>query len=227
MHPRTALAILAVLFGTTAIAAEEPDAERKRRQLRTLRLEILDPSSERVIRSLKQLGCMGEDAKSAVPEIEKLLKHKKEEIRDAAIDALVRIGTVDQAVTLLRDEMKNREQPYAEVAAERLARLGPLARDAIPDLEAKLKSNSPSWRIGSALALARIQAGHKEAIESLIQEVSDGVEYRPYYAAKALGDIGPTAKAALPALRELARTGTDAAYRPIVEKAIARIEAQK
>lgn len=219
--------ILAVIFGLLvafAVQADEPspvDAETRKKQLQTLIMALNDPA--RPLTTLKKLACLGDEAKPAVPAIEAMLKHEKEAVRTAAVDVLIRIGAVDRVLPLLLDAIKVRDQAEAVLAAERLGRIGPEAKDAVPELEAKLKLNNPEWRCTAALALARIVPGHKSAIQSLIDDVEDGGELLQLRAAKSLGDIGPDARAALTSLRKLAASSQEAPSK-LVREAIEKIE---
>lgn len=85
----------------------------------------------------QELGALGEKARDATGRLVVLLQREAE--RDFAFDALRQISprSVPDLVTMLGD----RDLAVKIFATQRLARLGPEARDAIPALEAILTSN--------------------------------------------------------------------------------------
>src|SRR5262245_19977436 len=108
----------------------------------------------------------------------------------------------------LRDEGKSADELRAMLAdgdpevqargALGLSRLGPEARDAVPELIPLLKGQTPLTRQNAALALAAIGAGASAAVPALTEALKDSEWAVRRQAAIALGALGPAAKPALP-----------------------------
>ena len=96
-----------------------------------------------------------------------------------------------------------------------LSRLGPEARDAVPELIPLLKSSTPLTRQNAALALAAVGLDAGAAIPALTEALKDPEWAIRRQAAIALGAIGPSAK---PALATLKRLESDA-QKPVREAA--------
>ena len=103
-----------------------------------------------------ELGDLGDDAKSAVEALRKLLGEKSIGVRIAAGYALCRIGQVEEGLPTLLEGLKHNERGVWNSSADFLARIGPPAKAAIPTLEEAGKggadhiadiSNEALWRI--------------------------------------------------------------------------------
>lgn len=82
-----------------------------------------------------ELGDLGDDAKSAVEPLRKLLGEKSMGVRIAAGYALCRIGEVEQGLPSLLEGLQHDERGVWNSSADFLARIGPSAKAAIPTLE--------------------------------------------------------------------------------------------
>jgi HEAT repeat protein len=101
-----------------------------------------------------ELAALGDKAREATSRLTALLQHDDE--RDFAFDALRQISprSVPDLITMLSD----RDLAVKQFATQRLARLGPDARDAIPALEAVLQSRErEELKKNVAEALKRIK----------------------------------------------------------------------
>jgi HEAT repeat protein len=106
--------------------------------------------------------------------------------------------SVAQLVRMLND----RSPAVQAQGAFGLSRLGPDARDAVPDLIEALKKDS-LVRQNAALALGKIGPDAREAVPALIEVLGDPEWIIRRQAVLALGQIGADARAALPALQKL------------------------
>ncbi len=162
----------------------------------------LGPKAEQVVPSLLSMA-QGSIAKSAHPRA--LLASFGPRI----------VGVLEKA---LRDEKAERR----EAAAEVLGRIGPPARAAVPSLVAALKDKSSAVALTAAMALAQIDATRAAAAVPLLADSLDVPG-----AAVALANIGPDARAAVPALIAALKPRKDAAnqeaLRASARVALARI----
>jgi hypothetical protein len=101
-------------------------------------------------------------------------------------------------VTALANALKDLDGGVRRAAAGSLGAIGPEAVDAIPSLAATTMDPDPSVRNATIEALGRI--GSPAAVPVLVQALKD--PRTGSLAVRALGNMGPTARGAIPALRE-------------------------
>ncbi len=129
--------------------------------------------------------------------------------RDAAILALGRIGPRAKAALpalrrILNDNDKGNDNfSYRMLAAYAIARIDPSDKIAFPFFLTSLDIGGHRGR--AVFLLSRMGRESKKAAPALIKDLTPNKKFRftRRSTASALGDIGPDAKAALPALREL------------------------
>jgi HEAT repeat protein len=127
------------------------------------------------------LGAMGPEAKEAVPEL----------------------------VALIEDERQGffPKGFYRDVVLEALAAIGPEAKAAVPAVTKLLKAKEGFTRVLAAYALWRIDRQTQVALAVFLKELANRKEELvPIMAARALSDMGPEAKPAVPALLELLKS---------------------
>src|SRR5262249_54312917 len=91
-------------------------------------------------------------------------------------------------------------------AAIALGDLGPAGRPAVPALvQASLWDEEPAVRVGAAVALWKIDRERPLALSVLVQALGDANELICWVAAEFLGQMGPAAGGAVPALRQALR----------------------
>jgi HEAT repeat protein len=169
------------------------------------------------------LGRIGGSARTAVPALVRALKDK--DLMGGPLDALGDLGpAAKEAVPALTALL---EQGWGREAARALGQIGPPAKPAVPALIKLLDSTDPQPRSGvpeeflkqahaharieAALALWRV-ARQRRGIPVLVDLVQDkagafqgNLFHVREYAAAALGEIGPAAQAAVPALIQALR----------------------
>lgn len=165
-----------------------------------------------------------------------LLSHRKPQIRDQAIDALVQYGPGQ--VPALRKVVRETKSVDARVSALRaLSALGLAAKAAVPDLAAACRAEEWDVRAAAAEALGVTGQGDPRATEALITALKDEDAAVRAAAAKALrkcgadgsdvvarltealGDTDPNVQSA--AADALGRMGADAEVAlPALEKAL-------
>jgi HEAT repeat protein len=153
------------------------------------------------------LGCIGRPAKDAVPALIAMLKDKEKEARESATWALGKIGLDAKAAVpaLIKTAKKDRDHG---LAAEALGRIGADARAAVPTLVELLDQSSAEARIRIALAHWRITGHEETAVKVLTAALTDEQSAVRCDAADALGEMGPKARAAVPALIALMKRTT-------------------
>jgi HEAT repeat protein len=165
------------------------------------------------------LGMVGAPAKEAVKDLEAVATSDPNHLRRvSARVALIRVaGASDERVRALaaflepvkerRDPTDKGYEPDAELAprfaASQLGELKEKASAAIPQLVVALKHPDAGVRINAAAALGPVGAlNSPESIAALIDTLKNDPEREARRsAAGSLGEIGPKAKAAIPALR--------------------------
>ena len=152
------------------------------------------------------LGRIGPKAKEAVPVLVEALKDVH--VRHQAIEALGLIGHVPEKVVPVLTEILERDgDDWTRMAvAEALGRIGSAAEDAAPSLLRAMDDPSLYVRSAARKALGRMKLLHKVVpISFFIERLKDQDLVRRREAAMALGEIGPPAKEAIPALLWMSR----------------------
>jgi len=112
----------------------------------------------------------------------------------------------------------------ASLAIRALGALGPTARDAAPALIDYVKNGDTRSRPDAATALAKVGGpGLTEVVPTLTQALNDRDADVRHAAVRALGALGPAARSALPALKDLRSQGRES-HSGDVEAAIRTIE---
>ena len=166
---------------------------------------------------------LGPKAKAAVPALIDELNDPNPEYRREVEFALATIGPdAKAAVPGLIKELSDQDPRVQRTAAYALGKIGPDAVDAVPDLQKSLNSDDKFMKVASLWALLHIKVGdeviRKMAIEPLTQALGEtDKDLVKIEAANALGDMGPMAAGAIPALEKL----TGESESPDVRKAAA------
>ena len=201
----------------------------------------------------RALGVIGKAAKPAVQPLIKKLKDSNPSVRRHAAAALGKLGptVAPDAVKPLVEAMKDWYVPVSEEAVLAVGGFGELASFAIPDLKTLMededsKVRAPAarsmWKLtGDAdlVKLALVDAFRKsnvageatlvlaemEAVDELVGLLNCDPDDM-LFPLDALGRLGPKAKSALPALRELSDHPKDY-VREEVQYAISQIEGKE
>jgi hypothetical protein len=168
------------------------------------------PDDDRSKTLLKTLGEMGADAKSAVPSLMELLR-ERESLRLQILDVLGVSGK--RAVPRFKEVLKNADTLDKITLIQAVATLGPDARPFLSELQA-IMIKDRFWDAQEELVSAFKKCGPEGAdgLANVLRTLHDPKS--PYFAPdddrsktllKALGEIGPQAKSAVPVLMELLR----------------------
>ena len=142
-----------------------------------------------------------------------------------ALGALEEIGPgAKSAIPVLIEMLNGNNKFMRENAAKALGSIGPEARTAIPALEKMLKDPEMANRIAAGKALWQIGRS-KAGLTSLMNDAQNWSDMRTTSAVMALGEIGPDAGDAVPALIEAFNTNTIYG-KALVAQALAKIGPQ-
>lgn len=171
----------------------------------------------------------GADSKSAVPQLFTALAAEKEPaVKRLILLALAGAGVDDPAAaSKLTPLLTDPEPRVARGATYVLGKMGPKAKAALPAIQKNLTSSDPDTRLISVWAILQIAPDERahvaKAVPLLISALTHEMELARIEAATALGEMGPAAQTALPALRELLEYDTPP-VRAAAEEAIKKIE---
>jgi HEAT repeat protein len=161
---------------------------------------------------------------------ETALKDEDESVRSQAVHALLQVGPEpDSEVAGLTDSLQNELDVLRFHAAVALGDLGREAQPAVPLLiHTALWDEDPAVRMEAAMALWKIDRTKAPlVIAALIKALANDNELICWIAADRLGQIGPEAREAVPALRQaLERHFKIALVRKGVALALQRIDEQ-
>ena len=176
---------------------------------------------------------LGPKAKEAVMPLTEELKDPDAEYRREVCFALAAIGPdAKGAVPALVKALSDKDEGVRHVATYALGKIGPDAAAAAPDLKKNLTGDDLFLKTASVWALVCIQPKdldfRAKAVPILTKalEESDRERVRTEVAAT-LGEIGPAAKEAIPALEKRAKEDESPAVREACEAALKKIRQSK
>jgi hypothetical protein len=140
-------------------------------------------------------------------------------------------AAIPALIGALSDTDRDRRSPYVAVramAARTLGNFGSKAELAVPKLVSLLHDGNPGVSSSAAIALWQIQRRTTDTVPVLISIIqSRPVGIDNISCIRALGEMGSSARAAIPTLRELKeRTDLDKVYAEPAEQALTRIAAE-
>lgn len=157
--------------------------------------------------AIRSIGYFGSDGATAVPELTVALSDQSSEVRRAAAAALGLIKSAS-AVAALAKALSDPDPEVRCLSALALEAIGPKAAPAIPQLSQALSDSVNYVRIPAVDALGAMGASAVAAVPALVSVLmrknEDGMVL--VSTAYALGNIGPPAKDALPALHQIIDT---------------------
>ena len=174
------------------------------------------------------LGRMGPTAKEAVPMLADIAANDKSiAARREALLALGAIGhDAPEAVQTATSALDDPEEDVRYAACYALGKIGKPAAVAVPKLKKMMADKDEFTTLASAWALAHIEPASAEIAQVSVPLLISGLKSpEPVIrreAIVALGRLGPLAKDAVPALKELAR-GKDVVIRDTANEALKSI----
>jgi HEAT repeat protein len=163
------------------------------------------------------------EANAVLPALrESVARDPDPDVKRVAADSIQLV--VSQEVARLVGLLKDRDDNVRVLAAKALGKMGSPAREAVPALqEAAAKDPDPDVQCVAKDAIRLIQQGTNQDVARFVGLLKDKDENVRMLAAKALGKMGPAAKEALPALKEVAEKDADPDVRGVAKYAMDRI----
>ena len=156
--------------------------------------------------ALRSVGSFGADALLTLPQLIAGLQDSDMQVRMAAAWAISQLAPATNAATVkaLEQALSDPAPRVRSMAAVALRQTGPGAADAVPQLIASLNDPVAFVRAPAADALGAIGPAAKEAVGPLARRLTarDEQVFVLRSISYALGNIGPDARLALPALEE-------------------------
>jgi HEAT repeat protein len=195
----------------------------KKTEVPALAAALGDPSARVRAESALARAALGPQALEAVPDLMRARKDASPEVRKNALAALAANGVDARAgVHELCEALNSADVAVRTRAALTLAGLGSEAAPAVPVLVSLL--NDPKVGAYAARALAGVG---EDAVPALLRLLEDGSALTRKAAVKALGEMGPAAKAAVPALDGVRQSDPSAAVRSEAKAALDKIRSSE
>ncbi|MCG8583880.1 MAG: HEAT repeat domain-containing protein [Pirellulales bacterium] len=176
------------------------------------------------------LGGMGPKAKEAIPALLWVVDNGRAEARREALLALANIASEDPSAVIpaFTKTLKDPVEELQIMGVFALGKMGPAAKSSVPDIAKMISPKNPQLSRIAAWALTMIEPeslgeSTDRVVEVLSGALSNDQHFVRIEAANALGNLGPRAKAALPALKEAANDKLPPVQEAI-SKAIEKIE---
>ncbi|HID08178.1 MAG TPA: HEAT repeat domain-containing protein [Armatimonadetes bacterium] len=150
----------------------------------------------------KALCKIGPKAKDAIPTLKFAAVHEKNKVVQVwSHCALAKIGSNPQEhILFLIDALEDTNKEVIEAVAYALGEIGPPAKQAVPTLIEALSNED--WMLRATIIRCLGRIGDSSVVSVLIKALKDKNVNVRSSALYALGDIGPAAKQAIPAVRE-------------------------
>ncbi len=178
---------------------------------------LRDASPEVRIAAARGLEKFGPRALEVQSALIAALADRDSEVREAVVAALAALGPDGGAAVIAA--LTNPDWRVRLGAVLVASRFSGVREKALPKLIARLGDSSDAVRLAAIDALT---AFGPEIIPAMVRQLRSGEVYRRFGAARVLGNLGPEASQAVPALRPLLRD-SDSLVREEAARAIARI----
>jgi HEAT repeat protein len=190
---------------------------------------VKDQDKDVRVAAISALAGLGRRVKDALPALSEALKDEETDVRLAAVQALLAIEGPEskEAMVALKELLSHGEASVRRDAASMLGGLGVPAKGTLSELAPLLKDADGGVRSAAAWAVARIkgaEAAH-ESVEVMLPGLEDKEARIRQESARFLGQLGPDAKAAIPALTKALRDESDDVSKAAAE-ALDRIQAK-
>ncbi|MBI2921951.1 MAG: HEAT repeat domain-containing protein [Planctomycetes bacterium] len=193
-------------------------------------VQIGDPAVDALVTALQHdvpevrtaaaatLGKLGARTPAVAPALAQGLADEVKEPRDAALRALMAMGS--EGRTEFEKALRGRSRAARTLAVWALGQLGPAAAGSLPALRAALKDGDDAYRKSVVKAMARMGPPAVAELAALLKHEHAGVRE---WSAQALGELGADAASALPALKA-AMEDREPAVQAAAEEAVRKLE---
>jgi HEAT repeat protein len=194
-------------------------------------VELLNQQKPLRVQLAYTLGQMGPAAAPATESLAKLVGDEDVNLSTEAVLALSKIGPAAKgAVPALSAALQKEKCPNAHAIIYALGKIGPSSASAEPLLQKALGSKDSSLAVVAAWAITQIEPRSAQTaakvVPVLVTGLSDSLPESRKAAAEALGDLGPLARQALPALQKATKDDAKS-VREAAEKALQSVSGQK
>jgi HEAT repeat protein len=189
---------------------------------------LTDP--KRRERAMRVLAKIGPDAAPAVPSLVGLLKDTDPAVKQEALYTLASIGPkAAEGVEPITALLKDPDRDVKLTSHYALGKIGPAAKSALPALKGEMTSDDEMVKVTAVWAMLKIDPQNQEIAAMAIPLMADVMDH-PYdfiqvEAAMSLGELGPAAASAIPAL-EAALRDNSPAVRSAAADAIRKIKGE-
>jgi HEAT repeat protein len=197
-------------------------------------------SEQHRLEATQAIRAFGSDAAPAIPALVEMLDDRSPDFRKLVADLLYGLGPdANAAVPALVRSLKNQTARDPALVIKILRGVaGPDTREAVPELTKALQSEWADVRVNAALGLLRIEKNARAVVPvlgaALVAErypnlYGSGTEFSilTTSAARALGNLGPDAREAVPQLKKAALYHEDSDVRVEAAEAIKKIDPQE
>jgi HEAT repeat protein len=191
---------LCLLASSVPPEAAGHDPVRKDETLAEYVEALQDPKPEVRAKAVFELGMIrGPEARQAVPPLIQALKDTDASVRSNACRALIHFSKdAEQSVPALRGLIKDENAEVRVFAIQTIRWLDSSAPGLLPVLIEASQDRKPLTRAYAAHTLGLF--GEAAAVAALLENLKDDNQQVRSTAARSLGEIGPEAKDAVPAL---------------------------
>ena len=190
-------------------------------------VDILKHYKELRMQVAYTLGQIGPGAAAATDALAALASDEDFNVSTEAVLALGKIGPgAANAVPTLLAALQKENCPNAHAIVYALGRIGPKAAAAEPALQRAMAGKDQTLSVVAAWAFTQIEPqSTAKAIPLLVAGLSDSLPETRKAAAQALGNLGPQARTALPALQKAAKDDDSQAVREVAASAVQAVGA--
>jgi HEAT repeat protein len=137
--------------------------------------QLLDDTDSEVRElAARALGIIGPGARAAVRRLVNAVRQTDWRLRCEAASALGKIGVAGDAVTVLREALRDKSIPARDIAAQALGAIGTKAGEAVSDLLASLNDDAAEVQTQVAIALGKIGIADEPVLAGLVKALKDG-----------------------------------------------------
>jgi HEAT repeat protein len=197
----------------------------RRPALKALERALLNDRSSKVkTAAMAALARLDPGAKGSLTTYEKALCRRDPQLRRAAADAIIKLGTKRAGLVLSRS-LKHKSRDCREAAVQALARIVPLPEILLPSLRLALGDRDAGVRLAAVRAMGKIGPRAAPSLSNLRDMLLKDKDARVRRAAAvAIGRMGIRSMESKRAVKHAAATDADPKVREAAKKTLDRLE---